>query len=292
MAKDVVFDSERYEKQQVVKRIAVPIIVLICVIAAAVVIALIVRGGRGKPVSGGEGTAYPYAWVVNRNGSVSLEIDRAAAPGYLWVESGADALLAVTAEQDSANGKTRFTLTPRTEGRTVLVFSLQREEDESDRIFELAALAEVAGDGKKLKANLLSVSGKPLFGVVRGGEETVCPYTIRMDDDGDLMIGIWTAALPRELPETEDDGTDDKDSGWQCFSDDESVAAVLGVITGEEMTVAYLRPGTTPGTTRVQMTDSVSGTEFTAELALAEDGSIRFLSHSIRTDAGPADTTD
>jgi hypothetical protein len=292
MAKDIIFDSERLERQQNRKRYLIPAAVLAGLVVLVVVIALVVRGSRTKPVTGGEGTDYPYVWTVNKNGSLSLEIDRAAAPGFQWVEEGSNALLTVTAEQDSANGKTRFTLTPKTVGRAVLVFSLQREEDESDRIFELAALAEVAEDGKKVKTSLLSVSGKPLFGVLRGGEETICPYFIRMDDDGDLMIGIRTAALPQEPPETEDGETDDKDWGWQCVCDDEAVAEVLGVIGDEETTVAYLRPGTTPGTARVRMADSVSGTEFTAELELSEDGSIRFLSHSIRTDAAPADTTD
>ena len=87
MAKNVVFESERYEKRQIFKRIGIPLAVVIGAILIAVVVALIVRGGRGKPVSGGEDTPYPYTWTANRNGSVTLVLDRAAAPGYIWSAS-------------------------------------------------------------------------------------------------------------------------------------------------------------------------------------------------------------
>ena len=293
MAKDVVFESERFEKRQNVKRILIPAAVIIVLIAAAVAVALIVRGGRGKPRTGGEDTAYPYIWTENKNGSVTLEIDRASAPGFVWAESGANNLLTVAAEQDETNGKTRFILTPLESGRAVLLLTLHREKDESDRIFELAVLAEVADTGKQLKMRLLSFGGKPLFGVVRGGEDTICPYFIRVDEDGDLMIAVQTAALLQELPETEEETeSGNKEEGWQCFSDNETVAAVLGVITNEEMATAYLRPGTEPGKALVRMTDSISGTELTAEFELSEDGSLTILNHDILAGTAVADTTD
>lgn len=293
MAKDIIFDSERLERQQNRKRYLIPAAVLAGLVVLVVAVALIVRGGRGKPRTGGEGTAYPYVWTENKNGSVTLEIDRASAPGFVWAESGSNTLLTVAAEQDEPDGKTRFTLTPLESGRAVLLLILHRETDESDRIFELAILAEVTDTGKQLKTSLLSFGGKTLFGVVRGGEDSICPYFIRMDEDGDLMIAVQTAALLQELPETEDETENDKkEEGWQCFSDNETVAAVLGVIANEEMAAAYLRPGTEPGKTQVRMTDSISGTELTAEFELREDGSLTILNHGIRAGTAAADTTD
>ena len=187
--------------------------------------------------------------------------------------------MSVAESQDSENGRTLFTLTPQAAGRTVLVFTLQREDDAADRIYELSALAETEESGRSLSSALLSISGKPLLGTVRGGEDTNYPYLVRMDEDGDLLIAIADNAPPPE----DGDGVsaDQKDAGWQCTSEDESIAEVLGVITRETGAAAYLRGGSQPGTVRVRMTDSVSGTELVLELETDGSGGIRLLSHSL-----------
>jgi len=94
---------------------------------------------------------------------------------------------------------------------------------------------------------------------------------------------ICNAPAPDETAEenASDDGTDKKEAGWTCVCEDESIAQVIGVITREDAVTAYLRPGTTPGTVRVQMTDSVSGTELSLELETDGSGSIRLLTHEL-----------
>ena len=290
MAKNVVFESERYEKRQIFKRYGIPVAILVGVIVVAVVAALIVRGGRGRPVAGGEGTDYPYTWAANRNGSVTLVVDRAASPGYIWVSSAAVPQMEVSAKQDVPEGKTQFTLTPKAEGRYVLEFRLQREKDPDDCIFELTALSDVAFDGKTLSASLLSISGRRMAGVVRGGEDTLCPYQLRQDEDGDMMVVIADMEqLPEEEGEEEEEAGQEKEpEGWQCESGDESIVEYLGTIRSEEVTVVYLRGGTTPGRTQVRIWKIETGTELTVEFELGEDGVLMPLEHSIRMGVVPA----
>ena len=283
MAKKVVFESERYEKRQSVRRIVIPAAVLLGAIVIAVAAALIIRGGRGKPVTGGENTPYPYTWAANKNGSVTLVADRAAAPDYIWISAADVPQMEITAKQGVPEGKTQFTLTPKEAGRYVLEFRLQREKDPDDCIFKLTALSDVTYDGKTMRASLLSVSGRRLAGVVRGGEDSLCPYQIRQDEDGDLMVIIAdTEPAPDEEENNEDAGQDKKLEGWQCESGDESVAEYLGTIRNEEISIVYLRAGTTPGRTRVRIWKAETGTELTVELELDENGAFLPLEHSIR----------
>ena len=293
MAKNVVFESERYEKRQIFKRIGIPLAVVIGAILIAVVVALIVRGGRGKPVSGGEGTPYPYTWTANRNGSVTLVLDRAAAPGYIWSASTAIPEMGIAAKQDVPEGKTQFTLTPKEAGRYVLEFRLQRENDPEDCIFELSALSEATFDGKTTRGNLLSLSGRRLPGIVRGGEDTLCPYLMCQDPDGDLMVVIHDMeTVPEEDGETEDSddaGQEKKPEGWQCETSDETIVEYLGQIKDEETTALYLRAGTASGRTRVRIWKIETGTELTVEFEVDEDGALLPLEHSIRMGSAPTE---
>ncbi len=294
MAKNVVFESERYEKRQVFKRFGIPAAVILGAIVIAVVVALIIRSGRGRPVTGGEDTPYPYTWVTNRNGSVTLQVDRAAAPGYIWTASTDIPEMEIAVKQGVPEGKTQFTLTPKEAGRYVLGFRLHRENDPDDCIFELSALSEITSNGKTLSASLLSLSGRRLPGVVRGGEGTLCPYLICQDEDGDTMVIINdTEPVPEENEETEDNddaGQEKTPEGWQCQSDDETVVEYLGIIRDEEITVIYLRAGTTVGRTRVRIWKIETGTELTVEFEVDEDGALLPLEHSIRI--GSASTED
>ena len=288
MAKNVVFESERYEKRQVFKRIGIPLAVVIGAIVIAVVVALIVRGGRGKPISGGEDTPYPYTWTANRNGSVTLVLDRAAAPGYFWTASTAIPEMGIAAKQDVPEGKTQFTLTPKEAGRYVLEFRLQRENDPEDCIFAWTVLSDASFDGKTMRASLLSLSGRRLAGVARGGEDTLCPYQIRQDEDGDLMVIITDMEPDEEEEETDEEDLDKKPTGWQCEPADEAVAEYLGLIMDDETVTVYLRGGTTPGRTRVRIWKVETGTELTVELELDENGALVPLEHSIRQGSAPA----
>ena len=292
MAQDVTFDSERYEKSQRIKRVAIPLGALLGVIVIAVVLALILRGSRGKPISGGEDTPYPYSWIAGKNGVITLEVDRAAAPGFIWTSYEEVPQLEVSAKQDVTEGKTQFTLTPKASGRYVLEFRLQREKDPDDCIYALTALSDVTYDGKTLKASLLSVSGRRLPGVVRGGEDTLCSYLLRQDEDGDLMIVIRDMEPVSEEEEeasSEAAGQEKKLEGWQCEPGDESVAEYLGTVRNDEYTIVYLRAGTNPGRTRVRIWKIETGTELTIELELDENGALLPLEHSIRQGSAAAE---
>jgi len=292
MAKNVVFESERYEKRLSIRRYWIPVAVILGAIVIAIVAALIIRGGRGKPVAGGEDTPYPYTWAANKNGSVTLLADRAAAPGYIWVSASDVPQMEIAVKQDVPEGKTQFNLTPKEAGRYVLEFRLQREKDPDDCIFEWTALSDVAYDGKTMRASLLSVSGRRLVGVTRGGENTLCPYQIRQDEDGDLMVVITDmepVSEEEEEEDSEDGGQEKKLEGWQCEPGDESVAECLGTIRNGENTVVYLRAGTIPGRTQVRIWKIETGTELTIEFELDENGALLPLEHSIRQGGAPAE---
>ena len=292
MAKNVVFESERYEKRLSIRRYWIPVAVILGAIVIAIVAALIIRGGRGKPVTGGEDTGFPYTWMTNRNGSVTLMVDRAAAPGYIWTASAAIPEMEIAAKQGVPEGKTQFTLTPKEAGRYVLEFRLHRENDPEDCIFKLFALTEVSFDGKTMRASLLSLSGHRLPGVVRGGEGTLCPYLMSMDEDDDLMIIINDMEpVPEEDEETAEDdaGQEKKPEGWQCEVTDETIVEYLGQIENEEVTVLYLRAGMTSGRTRVRIWKVETGTELTVEFEVDEDGTLLPLEHSIRMGGTPTE---
>ena len=291
-AQDVTFDSERYEKSQRIKRVAIPLGAFLGVIVIVVVLALILRGSRGKPISGGEDTPYPYSWIAGKNGVITLEVDRAAAPGFIWTSYEEVPQLEVSAKQDVPEGKTQFTLTPKEAGRYVLEFRLHRENDPADCIFKLFALSEVSFDGKTMRASLLSLSGHSLPGVVRGGEGTLCPYLMSMDEDDDLMIIINDMEpVPEEDEETAEDdaGQEKKPEGWQCEVTDETIVEYLGQIENEEVTVLYLRAGMTSGRTRVRIWKVETGTELTVEFEVDEDGTLLPLEHSIRMGGTPTE---
>ena len=258
MAQDVTFDSERYEKSQRIKRYAIPLGALLGVIVIAVVLALILRGSRGKPVVGGEDTPYPYSWAAGKNGAVTLELESAAAPGYRWTAPASDASVTVTENQNGDGDRSVFTLTPLAAGRTVLVFLLEGE-DAADCIYERSVLVEIADDGKSLKGSLIGVSGRELLGVVSGGENSPWPYTVRQDADGDVMITVPAGA-------------------WTCVSENEAVAAVLGVLTHDETAVAFVRPGEA-GIALVHLSEEASGAEITLGFHVDDAGIITLAEH-------------
>ena len=291
MAKQVIFDSERFAKKQTLKRYLIPAVVLLVFVAIAVVLSLVLRG-TGRAVKGGADTPYPYTWRAGKNGVATLELDRSAAPGYLWTVTDAGEFLSVEETQDEEKSRTLFTLTPQTAGRSVVVFHLRRENDMRERIYELSVLTETSESGRSLTSSLLSVSGKALQGTVRGGEDTDYPYTVRVDEDGDLMISITDKTLLREEEqaaeeiqeneETTGEVTEDEETKvWICASEDENTAVVMGVIAAENGAVAYLRPGTAAGTVQVRMTESLYGTELLLELEVDEVGAFRLLGHQM-----------
>ena len=300
MANDIVFESERYEKRRSRNRWLIPALAVLGVLVLVIVIALIIQGGRPAIVSGGEDTPYPYVWKTEKNGSATLEIDCSAAPGYGWQPISSRQELTVVQDPQSAQGKTVFTVTPVSVGRALLSFALQGAE-EADRIYELDFLVETAETKKTLRSTPVSVAGKPLQGLVRGGEGEDFPYTVFTDTDGDLCIAV---TLPEfdlmesltelhrqyeagEITEEELDALDlstlSPEYEWDCDASDESIALVLGAVyeEGESEAAAYFRPGETPGTVTLRMYDTVSGFCITAECENTGTGSLIVLDHSI-----------
>ena len=288
MAKKVVFESERYEKRQSIRRLLFPAAGILVLAAIAVVITLLLRG-RTAVLSGGGDTPYPYTWTVNKDGTATLELDRSAAPGYVWRQDGSAPAVSVAPAAGQA-GQDRFLLTPEGQGRFMLTFSLRNPEDESDRIYELTFLSEAEEQKGQLRAVPASVVGKAIQGTVRGGGETEFPYTIQTDGDGDLTI---TVLLPEE-PEEPEDSTELREdeepageeeegptSDWQCSSGDEGVALPLGIIYTDTEVVCYFRPGPEAGTVTLRVTEAISGVCVTAECENAPEGSLQVLSHSV-----------
>ena len=198
MAKDVVFESEKYMKRQEAKRKWIPILCIAAVLLLVVVIALIIRGSRGVVYSGGEDTPYPYSWSVNRKGELTLNI--ASPEGYTWKTSDVDYRgLDLARPEKQAEGASTFTITPLAPGRYVSVFSLVNREDAEDAIYEWRFLMDSAetGEGDASSAGPLSIlsgSGMERAGKTRSGEEDALPYTIQTDGDGNLILEIVNPA--------------------------------------------------------------------------------------------------
>ena len=290
MAKEVLFESERYVKRQSIKRWLFPVAGILILTGIAIAVVLLLRG-RQEVLSGGEDTPYPYTWTVGKNGAVLLELDRSAAPGYVWRQSGVSPAVSVIGEE-SEEGKDRFTITPEGEGRFMLSFLLRNEGDETERIYELVFLAETGEQNGQLRTAPASVVGKPLQEKLRGGEDAGFPYTIKTDEDGDLAIAVLLPGGSEETAEFNPEGEpaeedalaveerEEPQSDWNCASGDEGIALPLGVIYGDDAITGYFRPGSKEGTVTVQMKDAVSGACITAECENAE-GSLRVLSHSL-----------
>ena len=282
MAKDVVFESERYEKRQSAKRFLFPAIGILAVVVIAVAVTLFLRN-RHTVITGGEDTPYPYTWTVNRDGSAALELDHSVSPDYVWRLVSSSSGIQVLYGGEGQENKTSFTLKPTGEGRMMLDFVLQKRDDELDRAYELSFLAEAENVKGKLTASPVSVAGKPIQGVLRGGEGSEFPYTIRTDEEGDLVIAVRIPGSGEEPEETEETGDGGISYDWDCTSADETVALPLGVIYGDYEITAYFRPGAVSGTVALQVTESVTGTCITAECENSAGGSLQVLSHGITT---------
>ena len=289
MAKDVVFESERYEKRQSAKRFLFPAIGVLAVAIIAVALTLLLRS-RTTVISGGEDTPYPYTWTVNKNGTATLELDHSVSPDHVWRLISLSQGLSVQPEGDRQENKTSFTLTPEGEGRMMAVFVLQRGDDELDLAYELSFLVEAESAKDRLNATPVSAAGKPLQGVIRGGGESTFPYTILTDADGDLAVTVRISE-PEEggegneaAPEEEaagDGGVEGVSYDWDGSSSDEAAALPLGVIYGDYDITAYFRPGAVSGSVTLQVTEAVTGTIITLECENSGEGSLQVISHSI-----------
>lgn len=282
MAKDMVFESERYSRRQSSKRFVVPAIAFALVLAVAVVYALFLRGSRTERFTGGEDTPYPYAWEVSRDGVISLEVDSSAAQGYAFAVSeetdlGGELSPIYTLQTNGrqSNGKEAFILTPQASGRAALVLDLVNDAQPDDAIYRMTLIVNALEENGAFSGELLSVTGAELQGAQYGGEGTAHPYSIYRSESGDLLITV-------QRTETADDEM------WFCVSDREEVVDVLGVLDeADGGATAYLRAGTETGSCTVTLLSEDAGVQITAECERREDGTIYVLSHAIGEYAAP-----
>ena len=302
MAKEVVFESERISKWERNKRFVIPAIAFVVVIVIAVVVALIMQGSRGETFTGGEDSPYPYSWTVNKDGSVLLEVDRSASPQYLWniseesagveilsgestdesVESFTLPVLSARPDRSQSGKKASILLTPTMTGRAVLLLDLRHKDNEQDQIYEMTILTEVLEENGKLYANLISITGTEQQGITHGGQETAFPYTISLNESGDLLITVTTQDS-EEAPESEEasESVSGTAATWECVSDNEETVTVLGVLYGADDVTAYVRAGAEAGRCTVRMSAENAGVEITLDCEVREDGTILVLSHDI-----------
>ena len=275
MAKDVEFESEKLVRRQKIMRFVLPLAALVVVVLLTVAVALIIRGERGETFTGGEDTLYPYAWSIERDGSILLEIDQSASPGYSWTATREEAGISVEKTRTQREGKARFSIKPTYAMRSTVTFRLVPDGGEGDAIYEMTLLLESLPEGEKLVSGLLGVNSQPLQETVTGGEDSSFPYFIRMDEDGDLTISV------SEIKADSEETLFSSDSIWECVSDNEEIAEVIGVISEGGATTAYIRPGLTAGTCTVCMSEVISGTEIIVECENGGNRSLVAVDHTL-----------
>lgn len=194
MAKDVVFESEKYMQRQEAKRKWIPIVCFAAILLVIILIALFLRGNNGVVYTGGEDTPYPYSWSVNKKGELTLDITKPK--GYTWRTVGVDPrTLNVQHPEKQPDGISRFVFTPEEAGRFVPVFTLVRTDDAEDAIYEWRLLMDSAlvTENETQTAGPLSVisgTGSELAGKTRSSEDDAVAYTIHADADGVMTVEI------------------------------------------------------------------------------------------------------
>ena len=253
MAQDVVFDSERLEKRERAKKLLIPAAVTVGILLLVMIAAVVTGMLRGKTVTGGEDTPYPFSWRANRDGVITLEIDRADAEGYKWnyipfvPQDGLELedmdqtiyepVFSVESDAKQKEGKDRFILTPLKEGRQVITFGLCGTQGETDEIYEVNLLAEYSLEDGKTSSQFLSSSGMEKIGKLSGNGAGFF-YEIYQAGDDVITITVKdtneqeTAAEPEPEPElpfevesgpTESELEEDKDLQYYTVWDGSDV---------------------------------------------------------------------
>ena len=263
---DVVFSSERLESQERLKKILIPLAVLLLIVAAVVAAAFIMRSVRGTSSTGGEDTPYPYSWRNNSKGVMTLEIDRGGVEGSSWLAVNNDpANMPVETAQKQPKGADRFTVTPTGAGRSNQVFVLMGEDGEAS--VKLEMLMEAAlNDKGVLQTEVLSSSILERQRTTQGGADSAYPYSYTSDTDGFLVVTVSGAAVYND---------------WDCSCDNEAAAYFAGLFYEEDDIITYLCPGTEPGNCTAVIFSKEGGVELTLELELSEGGAILVRNDSI-----------
>lgn len=194
MAKDVVFESEKYMQRQEAKRKWIPILCFAAILLVIILIALFLRGNNGVVYTEGEDTPYPYSWSVNKKGELTLDITKPE--GYIWRTGSVDPrTLNVQCPEKQPDGVSRFVITPQEAGRFVPVFTLVKTEDTEDAVYEWRLLMDSAlvteNEAQTIgPLSVVSGTGSELTGKTRSSEDDAVAYTIHADADGILTVEI------------------------------------------------------------------------------------------------------
>lgn len=300
MSDKLIFDSERQEQRAKKKRLRIMLLVLAALLIAVVVISLLLRSGKQPVQQEGEGTAYPYTWQAQSDGSLLLEISHADAPDYRWtLENGEEQHVAeAIIEETDKNTAARLTLIPKAAGRDIVKLQLLREQASGpepaskeeaealgfettapeDVLYELSVLVEFTQDANGLTGAVLSSSGVRRQGVLRGGEGSANPYRIYGKSEQLVVVEIKNAS-----------GT--VDWSYEILSGEDSFV-VEGLLYESGVIRLYLMAGETPGESEVVLRSETDEAELRLRCVLLEEGSLLVAEHQAQLLEKPVDTTD
>ena len=281
---DVIFDSERVtkreEKKKGIKRLLIPVGILVLLIVIVVVLALIIRGNKIVPINGGENTPYPYSWYVKKDGSISFSIDHSASEGYSWrfKESDDSSLMSIEKdEKQSDKNSTSFTVKALEVGRALQTFELYSDTDDSVTIYELMLFTEVTKQEETLNVEFIGTGLVPVVAPETGGDDDYS-YSIKSEDSRITLTVTYGSSS--EGSGSENDLTIEE-YVWQCEADGDAVR-IDGVSVSHGKVVANIIPGEVPGTCKVVLRNGLLGVEIDLTCSFWETGEFKLESHEMK----------
>ena len=299
MSKELEFESDRLEKRRKRKSFLLPIGILAGVLAVVFIIALIIGANKKEAINKGEGTAFPYTWVYEKNGNATLSISTGSkGDSYQWRYTGPrDEKPCLNVEKDSKQdkGSTSFTLTSVEEGSIQLDFVLEKNDNQNDRIGEASIVVEVirTEESDKLTISPLREVISELAGYEEGTATDSIAYNIFSGDDRVTIVindGFVRPTNPPRptneygeelLPSEGTNISDEVPDVWDGTSDNTDVVDFGGLLEDENgVLTAYFIAGSGTGVANVRLFNDRYGFEVKAQIEITADGSIKVNSHS------------
>ena len=245
------------ERQASKKPLLITLGVLVGIIVITVAVTLIMRGRGGARFDGGD-VPYPYSWTEKKDGTIALTMETGDVADGAWSVGSTQGDAVEINVGATKGGKTEATLSPVEHGHTTITFSLMSGEE---RYAELSITVDVGSADGKLAATVSAHRERALQGVVRGGEETGHPFTVRGGDNG-LTIFV-----------EDSEGYTDDSAAWESISTDSMVAFVSGIDVSDDGVTVHLetRANGTAEVTVYSVRDNISFV-FATEEAEEEDG--------------------
>ena len=284
---DVIFDSERVakreEKKKGLKRLLIPLGILVLLIIIVVVVALIVKANKVVPIRGGENTPYPYSWYIQKDGSISFSIDHSAFEGHSWrfKESDNSSVLSIEKdEKQKSKSATSFTLKPLETGRALQTFELYPDANDSAVICELMLFTEVTEQEEGFKTEFLGASVKQAAAQETGGDNDFS-YTITSENSRIILKVLYDPSLGGSLQVLPGDETTEYDLDWTCTPDGDMIS-VESITTYRGRVTVRLAPGEMPVTGTVVLRNDSLGAEIYLTCSVWENGEIKAENHGLK----------